>query len=628
MAKLRNIQFLRNNTIAEPFISYGAARTAAEVAFAGISDFKDGEIALYSYKLTTTGETVHTLFGIKRDGGIEILGNYDELTAEYQSYVTVAIEGLDGSATIASVSEGVVTLKTGIVQTNGVVDNITDDEGITLAKVATTGAAADVSVTAIEGLTATNVQVALAELQDDIDAINDHTITAVANQAVVVTTGEDGNTTIGLVLADGEKVLSQTADGLKTNLDLRYDSTTKKIQLLGKTTGEGETATAEIVGEINATDFIKDGMLADATIVSGTWADGEFTESETGKDKAIKFVWKTYQQGQSGQEEVLKTEYLNVESLVDAYISGNDWIEIDGTNNTISHKTQNAFSVQGETTPQTTFGANAADVTADAATESVEFKVPSFTVDAAGHITTASEKTVTVTLPAAQTITGETAIEGGSDFVSTAVTATKGQDNDNYTLTSTSTVKTQTMAGIAVEGAEDGLATASDVKTYVDTKVGSAYTVDGELEMSDERVITHKTKTGLPTEAKGSVSVNTINVPVITVNEYGHVTALTDSSYTVKYPTVSGTTGQIIVDTTAATDTDGVKYTVSLAKVVEGNATNVTPEEAEDDYAVAGTEEAPLNKHTRVENITVDAYGRVTAYTLTTVTENFDAGTY
>lgn len=70
----------------------------------------------------------------------------------------------DGSATIASqTKEGKVTLKAGIKQTKGAIENNTDTD-ITLEKVATTGKAADVTLDAIEGVTSTDVQAAIAEL--------------------------------------------------------------------------------------------------------------------------------------------------------------------------------------------------------------------------------------------------------------------------------------------------------------------------------------------------------------------------------------------------------------------------------------------------------------------------------
>lgn len=58
---------------------------------------------------------------------------------------------------------------------------------------------------------------------------------------------------ISLTLSD-TSILSQSAEGLKATLNLKYNSASKKIQLFGV-----DTTTA--IAEIDATDFIKDGMV-------------------------------------------------------------------------------------------------------------------------------------------------------------------------------------------------------------------------------------------------------------------------------------------------------------------------------------------------------------------------------
>lgn len=74
----------------------------------------------------------------------------------------------DGSAVIATVDEGVVTLKAGVGQTKGAVAQGTGDD-ITLAKVATTGAAVDIAVADTAGkFVATDLEAVLAELADNI----------------------------------------------------------------------------------------------------------------------------------------------------------------------------------------------------------------------------------------------------------------------------------------------------------------------------------------------------------------------------------------------------------------------------------------------------------------------------
>lgn len=289
--------------------------------------------------------------------------------------------------------------------------------------------------------------------------------TYLGKDAIAITTiaeGADaGKKQVALTIDAADQVLTQSATGLKANLGLVYDSANKQIKLTGKT---GEGATAEVIATIPATDFIKDGMLADATIVSGTWANGSFTESETGAEKAIKFVWKTYQQGQTGQEEVLKTEYLNVESLIDAYTAGNDWIEIDDATNKISHKTvENLDSTN-------THGIVESVSVTDTTTKT--FNVPSLKVDAAGHVTSVDEKTVTITLPASiNTAIQEIEIDGG-DYI-TATTTKSG---------TTETIELEAKIGtfsneVNEEGEEvslvDGLATTTAVEAYVEDYVAN-----------------------------------------------------------------------------------------------------------------------------------------------------------
>lgn len=71
---------------------------------------------------------------------------------------------LDGSATIASQSGDVVTIKAGVAEVDGIVGNASGSD-ITLAAVATTGAAEDVSYSnTTSGLTATDVQAAIDEV--------------------------------------------------------------------------------------------------------------------------------------------------------------------------------------------------------------------------------------------------------------------------------------------------------------------------------------------------------------------------------------------------------------------------------------------------------------------------------
>lgn len=76
------------------------------------------------------------------------------------------INTLDGTATIASVSNNVVTLKSGISETNGVISNSLEND-ITLHKIATTGSPNDINVT--YNNESVSLQTALANIKTGID---------------------------------------------------------------------------------------------------------------------------------------------------------------------------------------------------------------------------------------------------------------------------------------------------------------------------------------------------------------------------------------------------------------------------------------------------------------------------
>lgn len=103
---------------------------------------------------TTDAKTADTIKGVKNYIGVlpgtatadTIVGYIDEKTGD-------GIDALDSTAGIASVSNNVVTIKGGLVETDGIVTNApTSGEGaradIVLEEVAVTGAAADVSLAA------------------------------------------------------------------------------------------------------------------------------------------------------------------------------------------------------------------------------------------------------------------------------------------------------------------------------------------------------------------------------------------------------------------------------------------------------------------------------------------------
>ena len=471
--------------------------------------------------------------------GLTVVGN--SIVPERKTIASV-LATLTGSATIATVADGVVTLKAGVSETNGIISNSTGAD-ITLAKVATTGAAADVSIADAEGvINATTVEGALAEIAKEIDAM-DSTFTNIGTlvkvnltqvdgkvtefttdetalnnrltelqsattlegvEAIEVIYGEEANT-VSLKIAQGEKVLSQSESGLTSTLNLTYDSTAKAIKLWGIS---DETP----IATVDATDFIKDGMLADAEIITASNEEGLIS----GK-RYIKFTFKTYQQGQEGEAD-LKVEYLAVENLFDSYTAGNDWIEIDQTTNKISHKTVNGLD-------STNAHGITADVTVDSTTTKT-FKVPTLTVDAAGHVVSVDEKTVTITLPASidtavQTVTSTEAVNTTDKFV--AVHATRAEGSNDVVLTS----EVETQAVATATSADDGLATALDVKTYVDNAVATA----SHVHVTEDFVVSDT--------VTSPFTLPTVPYTGFEVVVYQNGIALNESEYTVSGSTVT-----------------------------------------------------------------------------------------
>ena len=112
----------------------------------------------------TEAKSLHTVLFDSTNKQIKFYKKENATSADTADYTISIPSDLDGTATIASVSSGVVTLKAGIVEADGIVSNNSDSD-ITLAKVATTGTAADVAIVDAGGyISATDVEGALAEL--------------------------------------------------------------------------------------------------------------------------------------------------------------------------------------------------------------------------------------------------------------------------------------------------------------------------------------------------------------------------------------------------------------------------------------------------------------------------------
>ncbi len=114
----------------------------------------------------------------------------------------------------------------------------------------------------------------------------------------------DGTTRkASLKVEDGEKVLKVTANGLSTKLTLKWDKTDTKIKVLGQDDA--------LVSEIDASDFVRDGML-----------DKVELKTEGGKEYMV-FTWNT----DSGKQELK----VDITKFVDIY-TADDGVTLSDNN--------------------------------------------------------------------------------------------------------------------------------------------------------------------------------------------------------------------------------------------------------------------------------------------------------
>ena len=118
---------------------------------------------------------------------LDTVNGANNVTGSFRKEVKDAVEALDSTAGIASVSNNVVTIKNGLTEADGIVTNNSGAD-IVLEEVAYTGAAADVSVADADGyFEATTAEGVFKELAEDLaDAID-------ASKVNVIEAGASGD---------------------------------------------------------------------------------------------------------------------------------------------------------------------------------------------------------------------------------------------------------------------------------------------------------------------------------------------------------------------------------------------------------------------------------------------------
>ena len=236
---------------------------------------------------------------------LNVLTGDNETAGSVAKLLKDAIEALDGSATIATLADGVVTIKAGVVETNGVIANSEGAADIVLKKVATTAKAEDI-----------NVEGKKVETAEDIVGYE---------------------LPAGTAQATAEHLASEIAT---VDAAVKALKTASKITVEKLTTAEEGYIASYVVKQNNTKvgatiNIPKDYLVKNAELKTCTVADTPVAGYKVG-DKYMDFTINTVEG--SGNESHI---YINVNELFDAYTSGSEVgdtvvVTVDNDTNKIS----------------------------------------------------------------------------------------------------------------------------------------------------------------------------------------------------------------------------------------------------------------------------------------------------
>ena len=333
MSKIKHIHLFRNGTVLE---SRDKAVTRLK-DFLKSNDNLDGVAILARYKSTSNG--VQTLVGFvyggdgtnsksitifdnegsKSETNTEIGELREEIKTQIQNTLTSANTYTDKEIAKLDVPDSPVD--------NNFVTSVSESDGkITVQRAAVASPTKTVSVTKADG-GGVNLDVNIDNSTIVKDA--ESGVLSVASAALTQYVGENAvtvssantsnNKTVSLKIKSGDNVLSQDTNGLSATLSIAYDSSTRKLQLKGNDN--------DVIYEIDATAFVKDGMLNDTAVFTATGNTQSITFSGSTHEYSgltinhhyLAFEFKI----SSGESSSYNYEILDATSIIDVYKKGN-----------------------------------------------------------------------------------------------------------------------------------------------------------------------------------------------------------------------------------------------------------------------------------------------------------------
>ena len=372
MSKIKHIHLFRNGTVLENRDS--AVAKLKEFINGSKYDDLDGVAILARYKSTSNG--VQTLVGFVYGGdasntkSITIFDNEGSsastsgeiaaLRTDLENKISEALQSANDN-TAAKIAELDVT---DTATENNFVTSVSETDGkikVTRASVASTGNTLLVTSTSGNGVNFdVNIdgKTIVKNAESGVLSVASAALTQyVGENAVTVSTADTSNNkTVSLKINSEDKVLSQDTNGLSATLSIAYDSSTRKLQLKGKG--------GNLISDIDATAFVKDGMLNDTAVftASATTQSITFGEKETITDPVpkssntheysgltINHHYVAFEFKVDGDDtQPYKYEILDATDIIDVYKNGNG---LELTDHTFSVKlaqgSENFLTVDG-----------------------------------------------------------------------------------------------------------------------------------------------------------------------------------------------------------------------------------------------------------------------------------------